>query len=167
LYLSPSKPKSGNRQAAKFAFAQAQQFERDARLSDALDSYRAAARLDPGWFEAQYNCGVMAYRSRDFNQSLHAYETALAIRSDSTDARCNFALVLKAAGYVTDAVNELGKVLASNPSDARAHLALGNIYAQQLHDLAQARAHYLKVLQLDPRNPAAADIQFWLSANSP
>jgi Flp pilus assembly protein TadD len=47
------------------------------------------------------------------------------------------------------------------------HLALGNIYAQQLHDPAQARAHYLKVLQLDPRNPQATDIQFWLSANSP
>ena len=109
----------------------------------------------------------MTYRSRDFNQSLNAYEMALAIRPDSADARCNFAQVLKAAGYVTDAVNELGKVLVSNPNDARAHLALGNIYAQQLHDLAQARAHYLKVLQLDPRNPAAANIQFWLSANSP
>ena len=107
----------------------------------------------------------MAYRSRDFNQSLHAYEMALAIRPDSADARCNFALALKAAGYVTDAVNELGKMLASNPDDARAHLALGNIYAQQLHDPAQARAHYLKVLQLDPRNPQATDIQFWLSAN--
>ena len=146
-------------------FAQAQQFERDGRVSDALDSYRQVARLDPSWFEAQYNCGVMAYRSRDFNQSLHAYETVLAIRSDSADARYNFALVLKAAGYVTDAVNELGKVLASNPNDARAHLALGNIYAQQLHDPAQARTHYLKVLQLDPRNPASTDIQFWLSVN--
>jgi Flp pilus assembly protein TadD len=165
LYLSPGKPKPGNRQAAAIAFAQAQQFERDGRVSDALDSYRQAARLDPSWFEAQYNCSVMAYRSRDFNQSLHAYEMALAIRPDSADARCNFALALKAAGYVTDAVNELGKILASNPDDARAHLALGNICAQQLHDPAQARAHYLKVLQLDPRNPQATDIQFWLSAN--
>jgi Flp pilus assembly protein TadD len=167
LYLSPGKPRPGNRPGAAIAFAQAQQFETDGRVSDALDSYREATRLDPSWFEAQYNCGVMAYRSRDFNQSLNAYEMALAIRPDSADARCNFALVLKAAGHVTDAVNELGKILASNPDDVRVHLALGNIYAQQLHDPAQARAHYLKVLQLDPRNPQATDIQFWLSANSP
>jgi Flp pilus assembly protein TadD len=167
LYLSPGKPKPGNRQAAVVMFAQAQQFEHDGRVSDALDSYREAARLDPSWFEAQYNCGVMAYRLRDFSQSARAYEMALAIRPDSADARCDFALALKAAGYVTDAVNELGKILASNPDDARAHLALGNIYAQQLRDSAQARAHYLKVLQLDPRNPQATDIQFWLSANSP
>ena len=69
------------------------------------------------------------------------------------DARYNFALTLKAAGYVTDAVNELNKILASNPDEARIHLALGNIYAQQMYDPVDARQHYLKVLQLDPRNP--------------
>ena len=109
----------------------------------------------------------MAYRLRNYNQSLAAYEMALAIQPDSVDARYNFALALKAAGYVTDAVNELKKILAANPDEARAHLALGNIYAQQLYDPADARQHYLKVLQLDPRNRQAPDIQFWLSSNPP
>ena len=148
-------------------FAQAQQFERDRQYRAALDSYRAAAQLDPSWFEAQYNCGVLAYRLGDFDQSLPAYEMALALRPDSADARYNFALALKAAGYVTDAVNELNKILASHPGDVRAHLALGNLYARQLYDLPRARAQYLRVLQLDPRNSQAADIQFWLSANPP
>ena len=48
----------------------------------------------------------------------------------------------------------------------RAHLALANLCAQSLHDTAQARQHYLKVLDLQPNNPQAADIRFWLSANS-
>jgi Flp pilus assembly protein TadD len=167
LYLSPSKPRPGNRQTAGRTFAQAQQFERDKQYQDALDSYRAAAQLDPSWFEAQYNCGVMACRLKDFDQALPAYEMAMAIRPDSADARYNFALALKAAGYVTDAVNELTKILVSNSADVRAHLALGNLYAQQLHDSTRARTQYLKVLQLDPGNPQAADIQFWLSANPP
>jgi len=167
LYLSPALPGRGDRAAAGRAFAQAQQFEKDRQYSDALDTYREAARLDPGWFEAQYDCGVMAYRLGDFNESLPAYEMALAIRPDSALARYNFALALKAAGYVTDSVNELNKILTSNPDDIRAHLALGNLYAQQLHDVPQARAQYLKVLQLDPRNSQAADIQFWLSSNPP
>jgi tetratricopeptide (TPR) repeat protein len=166
-YLSPNKPKPGNRQAAGRAFAQAQQFEQEERFSNALDSYREAARVDPGWFEAQYNCSVMAYRLQNFGQSLAACEMALAIRPGSADARYNFALSLREAGYVTDAINELKKILASNPNDVRAHLTLGNIYSRQLHDLTQARAHYLKVLQLDPRNSQATDIQFWLSANPP
>jgi tetratricopeptide (TPR) repeat protein len=167
LYLSPARPGSGDRQAAGRAFAQAQQFERDRQYLDALNSYRAAADLDPGWFEAQYNSGVMAYRLGNFDQALPAYEMALAIQPDSADARYNFALALKAAGYVPDAVNELRKLLASNPGDVRAHLALGNLYAQQLYDVPRARAQYSRVLQLDPRNSQAADIQFWLSSNPP
>ena len=167
LYVSPSQPRPGNRPLAGRAFGQAQQFERDKQYLEALDSYREAARLDPGWFEAQYDCGVMAYRLGDFAQSLPAYELALAIRPDSADTRYNFSLALKAAGYVDDAVNELKQILASNPDDVRAHLALGNLYARQLYDFPQARAQYLRVLQLDPRNSQAADIQFWLSSNPP
>jgi tetratricopeptide (TPR) repeat protein len=110
---------------------------------------------------------VIAFRLRNFNQSLAAYEMALAIQPDSVDARYNFALTLKAAGYVTDAVNELKKILAANPDELRVHLALGYLYAQQLYDLALARQHYLKVLALDPRHPQAPDIQFWLSSNPP
>ena len=123
--------------------------------------------MDPSWFEAQYNYGVLAYRLQNYRQALAVYEIALAIQPDSVDARYNFALALKASGYMTDAVNELKKIESANPDEARAHLALGNLYAQQLRDPAQARREYLKVLELDPRNPAAGDIQFWLSANPP
>jgi predicted Zn-dependent protease len=109
LYLSPRKPPAGDRRTASGAFTRAREFEQNSRWLDALQSYRQAAELDPGWFEAQYNYGVIAYRLRNFNQSLAAYEMALAIQPDSVDARYNFALALKAAGYVTDAVNELKK----------------------------------------------------------
>ena len=165
LYLSPRKPRAGDRRTASNAFTQAREAEQGDRWADALQSYHQATELDPAWFEAQYNYGVIAYRLRNYSQALAAYEMALAIQPESVDARYNFALALKAAGYVTDAVNELKKILATNPNEVRVHLALGNIYAQQLYDPVQARQHYLKVLQLDPRNSQAPDIQFWLSSN--
>ena len=167
LYLSPHRPPAGDRRASSNAFTQARESERNSNWADALHAYRQAAELDPGWFEAQYNYGVIAYRLRNYGQSLAAYETALALQPDSVDARYNFALALKAAGYVTDAVNELNKILDSKPDEVRVHLALGNIYAQQMYDPADARQQYLKVLQLDPRNSQAPDIQFWLSSNPP
>jgi tetratricopeptide (TPR) repeat protein len=167
LYLSPRKPEAGKRPMAMGAFTRARELERDSRWPDVLQAYREAAELDPGWFEAQYNYGVVAYRLRNYNQSLAAYEMALAIQPDSADARYNFALTLKAAGYLTDAVNELEKIAAANPKDVRVHLALGSLYAQQLHDPVRARRHYLKVLEVNPGNPQAADIQFWLSSNPP
>jgi tetratricopeptide (TPR) repeat protein len=167
LYLSPRKPPAGDRRTASGAFSRAREFEQDLRWLDVMQSYRQAAELDPAWFEAQYNYGVVACRLRNYNQSLAAYEMALAIQPDSVGARYNFALTLEAADYVPDAVNELEKIVAANPNEVRAHLALGNLYAQQLRDPVRARQHYLKMLAVNPGNPQAGDIQFWLSSNPP
>jgi len=164
-YLSPRRPSAGDRRAASGAFTQAREAEQNEKWPDALAAYRAAVTLDPAWFEAQYNAGVIAHRLRNYDSALASYETALALQPDSVDARYNFALALKAAGYVPDAADELKKILAASPGETRAHLALANLCAQSLHDPAQARRHYLKVLELDPKNPQATDIRFWLAAN--
>ncbi|HEX5398938.1 MAG TPA: tetratricopeptide repeat protein [Verrucomicrobiae bacterium] len=166
-YLAPSKPKAGDRSAAALAFDIAQQAEKNRNFAAAMSAYHQAAALDPSWFEAQYNYAVLAYRQRDYRQALAASETALALQPDSVDARYTFALSLKAAGYATDAVNELRKIVAAHPDEARAQLALGNLYAQQMHDPARARPHYLKWLQLEPQNPQAINIRYWLSQNAP
>ncbi len=165
-YTSPPKPAPGNRRAAEGAFTKARLAEQDENWPDALQWYRTAADFDPSWFEAQYNTGVIAHRLGNYSVALPRYELALAIRPDAVDARYNFALALTAAGYPVDAANELKKILAANPNDVRAHLALGNLYAQSFHDIPQAREHYLKVLELQPDNPRAADIRFWISANA-
>jgi tetratricopeptide (TPR) repeat protein len=164
-YLSPARPTAGNHTAAAAAFAQAQQDEQGSLWTEAMESYGQAARSDPSWFEAQYDYGVLSYRLRDYSQALAAYEYALALQPDSTDARYNFALALKAAGFVTDAVNELKKVVAASPSEVRAHLALGNIYALQIHDVSRATAQYSKVLELDPNNSEAPSIRAWLASH--
>ena len=164
-YLSPRRPEAGDRRAADGAFTHARLAEQNENWVEALNSYRQAAGLDPAWFEAQYNAGVMAHRLRNFDAALASYETALALAPESVDARYNFALALKAEGYVPDAANELKKILAANPDETRAHLALANLCAQSLHDPAAARRHYLKVLELDPKNPQTTDIRFWLAAN--
>ena len=167
-YLSPGNPAPGNHAngtPAAAAFTQAQLSEQAEKWSDAVQSYEQAAQYDPSWFVAQYNTAVLAHRLRMYSLALPAYEYALAIQPDSIDARYNFALALKAAGYVPDAVNELKKVVAARPDEARAHLALANLYAQTLHDTTLARHHYLKVLELNPDGPQSSDIRFWLAAN--
>ena len=165
-YTSPQKPVEGDRRAAEGAFTKARLAEQDEKWPDAEQWYQTAADTDPSWFEAQYNTGVIAHRLRTYSVALPRYELALAIQPESVDARYNFALALKASGYPLDAASELKKILATNPDEVRAHLALANLYAQSLHDTAQAREHYLKVLDLQPDNPQAPDIRFWVSANS-
>jgi tetratricopeptide (TPR) repeat protein len=167
-YVSPRKPAAGNHATGSLAagaFTKAQVFDQEEKWPDAVQWYRQAADADPSWFEAQYNTAVLAHRLRLYNLALPYYENALAVQPDSADTRYNFALALKAAGYVPDAVAELKKVLGINPNETRAHLTLGYIYSQTLHDPASARRHYQKVLELEPENPQASEIRFWLAAN--
>jgi tetratricopeptide (TPR) repeat protein len=164
-YHSPAKPEPGNHSEAERSFAQALQAQQAQRLPEAVQAYRQAIQSDPAYFDAYYNLGLVAATSENLQLSLNAYEIALAIRPESADARYNFALGLKQANYPLDAANELEKLLAINPNDSRAHLALGNLYAQQLSQAVKARQHYQKVLELDPRNPQAPAVRYWLTAN--
>jgi tetratricopeptide (TPR) repeat protein len=166
-YRNLPKPAAGDSSAAQRAFAQGAQAQGAGHLPEAIQAYRRATQLDPAYYEAYYNLGLACATAGNLQQSLAAYETALAIRPDWLDARYNFALVLKQGNYVMDAVNELQKILAVYPNEARAHLALGNLYARQLRQPDKARGHYLKVLDADPRNPQAPAIRYWLTANKP
>jgi tetratricopeptide (TPR) repeat protein len=156
---------STNRRSAEQALATGQQLQRAGKLAEALQSYKRATQLDEGYFEAQYCLGLAAFESRSFKVASGAWEKAMAIRPDSADARYNLALTLKAEGRFQAAADELEKMLALHPDEARGHLTLGNLYAEQLRDVTRARKHYGKVLLLDPRNPQAQAIRYWLVAN--
>lgn len=162
-YRSPDRPSPGDKSAAEQAFASGVQEQQAKRLPQAIQSYRRAAQLDPAFFDAHYNLGLAATQNGNLPLALAAYETALAIEPESLDARYNFGLVLKQAGYVFDAVTQFEKILAKYPNDGRAHLALGNLYAQQLQDPARAREHYMAVLSIAPQSPQAGAIRYWLT----
>jgi tetratricopeptide (TPR) repeat protein len=164
-YHSIAKPVSGNRTTAMQAFVDGSHAQQEKQLPEAASAYRKAIQLDPSYFEAYYNLGVVSVQSGNVAAGLAAYETALALQPDSHDARFNFALALKQANYPADAASELEKVLAKSPNDVYAHYALANLYAQQLRQTAKAREHYQKVLELNPSFSQAGTIRNWLGAN--
>jgi tetratricopeptide (TPR) repeat protein len=164
-YLSPAKPSPGNRAEADKAFRRGVKAQQSRDRIQAIAEYQTAVQADPAFFNAYYNLGLAALDVGDARLSLAAYETALTLNPESGDARYNFALGLKTGGYYLDSSEELTRLLTANPDDARAHLALANLYAQYLGQLKLAREHYLKVLELNPRHPEAGKIRFWLAAN--
>lgn len=164
-YENPAPPPAGDHTEATRLLAQGVKAHQNGRLTQALPLYERAARLDPSFFEAQYNLGLAVFEGGNTARSLSALERALSIRPDSSDARYNFAIALKQAGYARDAAEQLERLLKATPNDTRAHLSLGNLYAQRLHQPALAREHYTRVLQNEPRHPQAAEIRFWLAAN--
>ncbi|HXS68875.1 MAG TPA: tetratricopeptide repeat protein [Candidatus Polarisedimenticolia bacterium] len=164
-YRSLKKPAEGDRAAAQKACAEGARAQQAGQLPEAAADYRRAAQLDPAYFDAYYNLGVVSIQGGNVAQALAACEAALAIQPDSHDARFNFALALGRGNFPVDAANEFEKLLAKSPSDANAHYALANLYAQQLHEPAKAREHYEKVLALNPNFPQAAAVHDWLWAN--
>ena len=164
-YLSPAQPGPGNRAAAEVEFARGLEAQKAHQLSQAIQAYRSALQADPGYFEVYYDLGLAETEARQLGAALAAYEYALALKPTHLDCRYNFALLLKQANYPVDAANEMEKVVASHPNDARAHLMLGLVYAQQLNNTDKARQHYLKVLELDPQNAQAGAIRYWLATS--
>ncbi len=161
-YRNPSKPSAGNRFAAESFYAQGEELKLRGRWAEALAAYEKAVQTDAAFFEAHHNIGAMANQSGQMPRALLAYETALALQPASLSARFNFALSLEKAGYYRDAANELERLLTDYPDEARAHLALANLYAKRLMLLNAARDHYARVIQLDPQHPEGTNIRFWL-----
>jgi tetratricopeptide (TPR) repeat protein len=165
-YISPAKPTAGNRKEAEKFLASGVKAQRSGNPRMALDNYQDAIQADPAYFEAYYNRGLATYELGIWAESLKAYEYALAIRPDSSDARYNFALALKNANHIDDAIQQLTQVVKAHPNETRAHLSLANLYAHRLNQPALARQHFAKVLENDPRHPQAAEIRFWLASHS-
>ena len=164
-YLSPLKPTAGNRVEAEMPFSRGLKAQQEGRRAEAIREYQAAMRTDPAYFDAYYNLGLAALDNGDSRLALWAYEIALSIKPDSADARYNLGLALKAGGFHLDALEQLEKAVQAAPGDARPHLSLANLYAQQFRDNSAARRHYQKVLELNPRHPEAPKIRYWLAAN--
>jgi Flp pilus assembly protein TadD len=163
--VAASPARTSDRKAAEAEVARGQQEQRDRHLVEALQLYRRAINLDESYFEAHYCLGLVAFELRDFKLANTAWQAALGLRPDSADARYNYALTLNAEGRYREAVAELEKLVALHPDEARGHLTLGILYAEQVRDIPRARQHYQQVLQLEPRNPQADAIRYWLVAN--
>lgn len=155
----------GDREAADRAFKQAETLKERGRNSEAIQAYLVAVRADTAHFAAQFNLGLLYLDAGELSGALDAFEAASRIEEDSVPARYNFALALKAADYPVDSANELLILLAHDPDDTRAHLTLGNLYAQKFGDRVKAREHYTRVLALDPGHSQASSIRFWLVQN--
>jgi Flp pilus assembly protein TadD len=154
---------SGTRREAQKFFLQGSQAQQAHRAADALAAYKKAAQLDPSYFEAHYNLGLAATDAGDLTLASKAYQDALGLVPDSLDARYNYALVLKQTGHLKESAVQLEALLLKYPNESRAHLVIGNLYAQQLQDNDRARQHYSRVLELEPTNSQSDAIRHWIA----
>jgi len=162
-YSQSGAPQPGDRAAAERLFQRGLDAQTRLDPGRAASFFASAAMADPSYFPAQYNLGLLSYQTGQTMKSLSAFETALALDPNSAEARYNFALSLQKTKYALDAVNELNILLSNSPDNLRAHLLLGNLYAQDLDNFDHARSEYQKVLELDSAHSQAPAIRAWLN----
>jgi tetratricopeptide (TPR) repeat protein len=162
-YPLPVTPIPGDRKLAEQLTNQGQQAEHQSNRAEAVRDYQEAIAADPTYFEAGLALGLAAIDAKDYPAALDALGQALTVDANSADARYAFAWVLSKRGYYLDAANELDRLLSVHPREVRAHLLLGNFYADNLDRPKLARDHYLKALELiDPQSTQAAVLRAWL-----
>jgi tetratricopeptide (TPR) repeat protein len=163
VYPLPVTPIPGDRAAAERLVQSGEAAQRQNRLDDAMGLYQKAVDTDSTYAQADISLGLAAIDAKDYDTALTALDRALNLQTDSADARYAFAWVLQRKNYFQDAAAELQRLLAQHPDQARAHLLLGNLYAQHLNEPRLAREQYMKTLSLDPDNSQAPTIRNWLN----
>jgi hypothetical protein len=164
-YPPPVTPIPGDRAQAKRFEAEAIRARQSGDVAESIRAYKDAVTADPTFYDANYGLGLAAMNARDYATALESLHRALALQEDSAEARYAFAWALQKRGYNEDAVHELGKLLARHPNEVRAHLLLGNLYAEKLNQPRLAREQFTLTLEMDPKNAQAESIRAWMKLN--
>lgn len=89
------------------------------KFADALEEYREAVRLNPGWAQAHVNLGVTLAGLGRLDEASGAYEKALSIDSNIPAAHFNLGALLASRGDSRRALRHYEEALAGNDPDAR------------------------------------------------
>jgi CheY-like chemotaxis protein len=115
-------------------------------------------------YEQMLQDGKAAIVAEKWGKAVQLYRSAVKVRPDDVDARAGLgiSLVFSETGF-REAVGHLREATKADPTNARAHLALG-IALQNLGRDGEARGPYRKFLELNPKGPQAEEVRAALRA---
>lgn len=128
------------------------------RLGDAIDAYRRAIEMIPGWVEAHINLGVALYHAGELDLAQRSFLTALVMEPGNATARYNLGCVFEELGKIDEAIDNLKRAVKAQPSHADAHFNLALAYERK-GDVAHAREHWTAYLKFEPHGTWAAKAQ--------
>src|SRR5439155_11971417 len=101
--------------------------DRLGREDEALASYRRAEDVNPGLWPAYKAEGILLHRRQQYAEEEAAYRRGLA--TDGEEPWYHLGVALKSQDRLDEAIQALVQATRRNPSYARAHARLGEIYA--------------------------------------
>lgn len=126
------------------------QFEQG-KTQEALESVRAAIKLDSHYAEAHYQLGFIRYQLSEYKPAVKSFKRAIRINPYYTDAHNHLGLVYRELRQYDKALEEFHTALndKSYRSPERIHLNIGHLYlARKMYP--EAIASFQKAVQLSP-----------------
>ncbi|MFC1500163.1 tetratricopeptide repeat protein [Candidatus Zixiibacteriota bacterium] len=98
---------------------------------EALDSYREALTLDPGYLDARYNLGVTLAEMEDFRGARQAFEQLVEADPDYSDVHYRLGVIASNEGDFDVALEEFRDQYRLAPNHRENRLELGRLYFRQ------------------------------------
>jgi tetratricopeptide (TPR) repeat protein len=115
----------------------------------AIEEYKLAISLKPGFADAHNNLGVAYYNKGMIDGAIVEYKEALRLKPDYADAHNNLGAVYISQGRIDEAIEEYRVALRLKPDNAKAHNNLGALYASQSR-IDEAIEELIKAVRLGP-----------------
>lgn len=119
------------------------------QLHEAEAAFREALRLQPNLREARRNLAILLEGQERREEAIDLYRT-LAEREDPA-AYHELGKALERAGLLDEAVAAYGHAICADPDCTAAHLSLGVLLCDRMHDYTAAAQAFREVIRLAPR----------------
>lgn len=124
-----------------------------------LAEYKARLEKDPKDIEALVFMGNANYDIQRFEKAKEFYRKALEVDPNNTHVRTDLASSYRSLGETDQALEELNKVLKSDPKHEVALYNSGIILLNDKNDAEKATAAWEKLVQLKPNDPLSQELK--------
>ena len=124
------------------------------RIDEAMNDYRAALAINPGYLNANNNLGHAFYELGQPANAIPLLRLALKAQSTNLEVRNNLANALSDVGQLAEATEHYDYVLARQPNHSNALNGSAVLLAMQNRP-AEAKLRLEQALRFDPQNASA------------
>ena len=139
-------------------FAKGNEKQRKGDLEAATRHYQKALNLDLGFYPALNNLGAIYVRQKEFVRAKEAFNQALKLNPDDSQAYLNMGHLLYEQGAYPEAIMQLEQGLERSPRSAVGRFFLGSAYLRT-GGLDKAESNLKEACTLDPSGMAPAHLQ--------
>jgi len=119
------------------------------KLSEAIDAYKLAIRLDANYAPAHGGLGAAYFNSGKWEPALAAYKEQVRLAPNDANAQYDLGYAYNAMGRHGEAFAPLVKAISLDPSFAEAHYGIGYAYLRGV-DFEKSISFFKSAIRLQP-----------------